>query len=57
VYGAKKKRHVELIFLDVGILQLDGDAREGGFCAFGVQRKIIIGVLTGGAWERASYEE
>jgi hypothetical protein len=30
-------------------LQLYGDARKGSFCSFGVQRKIIIGVLAGGA--------
>ena len=47
--SAKDKGHIELVFLQVGILQLYGHACKSAFCTFVVQGKIIIGMLSGRA--------
>src|ERR1700737_2397736 len=45
--SAKNKCDIELVFLHIGILEFEGDAGEGGLCAFSVQCKIIISMLAG----------
>ena len=47
--SAKKKCNVELVFLHVRILQLDGYSSDGALRAFSVEEKIIVSMLAGGA--------